>query len=56
LSGYWKAELDVLGCRWDELDPSLTWPVESAQLSPRDTDSGSFADMLASYETMTAVA
>jgi dTDP-4-dehydrorhamnose 3,5-epimerase len=56
LSGYWKAELDVLGCRWNDLDPSLTWPAESARLSPRDTDSGSFADMLASYETMSAIA
>jgi dTDP-4-dehydrorhamnose 3,5-epimerase len=52
LSQYWKAELDVLGCRWDDLDPSLKWPLESAKLSARDTESGSFADMLAGYEVM----
>jgi dTDP-4-dehydrorhamnose 3,5-epimerase len=52
LSGYWKVELDVLGCRWDDLDPSLKWPAESAKLSARDTESGSFADMLSGYEAM----
>lgn len=45
LSGYWKAELDAIGCRWSDLDPSLRWPVESALLSNRDTESGSFDDM-----------
>src|ERR1700755_2537956 len=52
LSGYWKAELDVLGCRWDDLDPSLQWPLESAQLSPRDKELGSFAQMLSGYEAV----
>ena len=52
LSEYWNAERDVLGCRWDDLDPSLRWPVQSAQLSARDSESGSFDEMLARYETM----
>lgn len=52
LSGYWKAERDVLGCRWNDLDPSLRWPVVSAQLSARDSESGSFDEMLARYEAM----
>ncbi len=56
LSKYWKAELDRFGCRWDDLDPSLKWPVESARLSTRDTESGSFAAMLADYEAMSVVA
>ncbi len=56
LSRYWKAELDVLGCRWDDLDASLKWPAESATLSARDTTSGSFADMLARYEAMSVLA
>jgi len=55
LSKYWKAELDLLGCRWDDLDPSLKWPVESARLSARDTESGSFAEMLADYEAMSVL-
>jgi dTDP-4-dehydrorhamnose 3,5-epimerase len=54
LSNYWKAELDVLGCRWDDLAPSLRWPVESAKLSPRDSEAGSFDDMLAGYEALSA--
>ena len=55
LSSYWKAELDVIGCRWDELAPSLHWPVESATLSERDSEAGSFDDMLAKYEALSAL-
>ncbi len=51
-SGYWKAELDVIGCRWSDLDPSLRWPGESALLSDRDTESGAFDDMILKYETL----
>jgi dTDP-4-dehydrorhamnose 3,5-epimerase len=54
LSGYWKAELDVVGCRWDHLDPLLSWPAESAMLSNRDSEAGSFADMVARYEALSA--
>ena len=54
LSDYWKAELDLIGCRWDELDPSLCWPVQTATLSDRDSEAGSFADMLAGYEALSA--
>lgn len=52
LSGYWKAELDVVGCRWNELDSSLEWPFDAAQHSTRDEESGTFSDMLAKYEAM----
>jgi dTDP-4-dehydrorhamnose 3,5-epimerase len=54
LSGYWTAELDVVGCRWDDLDPSLNWPAETAALSRRDAESGSFAEMLEKFETLSA--
>ena len=54
LSDYWKAELDVLGCRWTDLAASLPWPVESAALSARDSEAGSFDDMLAGYEALSA--
>ncbi|MFH1343052.1 MAG: dTDP-4-dehydrorhamnose 3,5-epimerase family protein [Pseudomonadota bacterium] len=54
LSGYWKAELDVVGCRWNDLDSSLRWPVESALLSDRDTESGSFDDMVFKYEALSS--
>jgi dTDP-4-dehydrorhamnose 3,5-epimerase len=54
LSDYWKADLDVVGCRWNDLDPSLRWPVEIAVLSGRDSHSGSFADMIVKYEALSA--
>lgn len=53
LSGYWRAELDVVGCRWSDLDPAILWPVETAQLSSRDLSSGSYEDMVAHYEALT---
>lgn len=52
LSAYWRAELDVLGCRWDDLDPSIAWPASTAALSNRDATSGSFAEMLAQYRAL----
>jgi dTDP-4-dehydrorhamnose 3,5-epimerase len=54
LSRYWKPELDVVGCRWDDLDPSITWPVESAKLSRRDSESGSFSEMLVKYQDLSS--
>jgi len=54
LSSYWTAELDVVGCRWDDLDPSIQWPVQTAKLSDRDTEAGSFADMIVNYEALSA--
>lgn len=49
LSDYWRAETDVLGCRWDLLDPSLRWPSATAALSPRDTESGTYEQMVDAY-------
>jgi dTDP-4-dehydrorhamnose 3,5-epimerase len=54
LSGYWTAERDTLGCHWDDLDPAIAWPVATANLSRRDTTSGTYADMVQAYESMTA--
>jgi dTDP-4-dehydrorhamnose 3,5-epimerase len=52
LSGYWKRELDIVGCRWDDLDPTLTWPAETAVLSARDSGSGSYAEMLVEFNRL----
>jgi dTDP-4-dehydrorhamnose 3,5-epimerase len=54
LSGYWSAETDVLGCRWDLLDDSLTWPIETATLSERDAHSGTLDEMIDGYERIAA--
>ena len=54
LSGYWRAELDVVGCRWDELDRSIRWPAATAALSQRDAGSGGFDAMLEHYERLAA--
>jgi dTDP-4-dehydrorhamnose 3,5-epimerase len=54
LSGYWRAELDVVGCRWDDLDQTLPWPAEVAELSTRDTESGSYAAMVERFEALSA--
>lgn len=54
LSGYWKVGLDVVGCRWDLLDPGLRWPIPTASVSARDKASGSFEAMVADYEALSA--
>jgi dTDP-4-dehydrorhamnose 3,5-epimerase-like enzyme len=54
LSGYWNAEYDVLGCRWQELDSSIEWPVSTAHVSHRDGASGTFPQMQADYDALAA--
>lgn len=54
LSGHWRAELDVVGCRWDALDPAIACPVETAALSMRDCNSGDFDGMVAKHEGLLA--
>ena len=54
LSSYWSAALDVVGCRWD--DPALGFeiPEGAKSLSERDDESGSYAEMVQSYESLVA--
>jgi dTDP-4-dehydrorhamnose 3,5-epimerase len=54
LSSYWSAELDVVGCRWD--DPALGFEFAEGpkSLSQRDTESGTYDDMVQSYESLLA--
>ena len=54
LSDYWKAELDVVGCRWDDPALGIPWPVETAALSSRDDTSGTFEHMVDHYERLRA--
>jgi len=52
LSDYWRAELDVVGCRCEEPELGFSPPIADAARSARDTDSGSYARMLFAFETM----
>lgn len=53
LSGYWKAETDVLGCQWNDPALGFTWPEGSLRCSERDQHSGTYDDMLREFERMT---
>ena len=33
---YWNTD-DELGCRWDDPELGIPWPIQSARVSPRDT-------------------
>jgi dTDP-4-dehydrorhamnose 3,5-epimerase len=52
LSSYWSAELDVVGCRWDDPALGFEMPDGAKSLSERDTESGSYEEMLESYESL----
>jgi dTDP-4-dehydrorhamnose 3,5-epimerase len=54
LSSYWSAKLDVVDCRWD--DPALGFevPAGAKSLSERDRQSGSYEEMVRSYEALLA--
>jgi dTDP-4-dehydrorhamnose 3,5-epimerase-like enzyme len=38
---------DDFGCHWRDPALSLRWPGDDPELSPRDRDAGSFAEMVA---------
>jgi dTDP-4-dehydrorhamnose 3,5-epimerase len=44
VSAYWNMS-DELGCRWDDPQIGIDWPTKAPQLSPRDQNAGSFAQM-----------
>ena len=54
VSSYWRAELDVVGCRWDDPALGLEIPEGAKSLSQRDTESGSYEEMVESYESLRA--
>jgi dTDP-4-dehydrorhamnose 3,5-epimerase len=42
---YWRPD-DELGCRWDDPDLRIPWPVRDPILSNRDADLGSLSDLV----------
>jgi dTDP-4-dehydrorhamnose 3,5-epimerase len=52
---YWHPA-DELGCRWDDPDLAIPWPISDPILSPRDAGLGSLSDLLATLarDTLTA--
>lgn len=54
LSGYWRAEYDIVGCRFDDPRFGIDWPEPGPLLSRRDEEVGDFATMVAAYEALRA--
>ena len=52
LSRYWRAEFDVVGCRWDDAALGFEIPDGVKNLSRRDSESGSYEEMVRSYEAL----
>lgn|GEM_PF-5069915 len=44
----------MVGCRWDDPALGLEIPDGAKSLSPRDTESGSYEEMVQSYESLLA--
>lgn len=51
---YWNPE-DELGCRWNDPEVGIDWPVATPLLSERDRQAGSFAEMVREYEAKRAI-
>lgn len=49
VSHYWDPA-DELGCRWDDPDLGIPWPVATATLSERDAAAPSLKELLAQLE------
>jgi dTDP-4-dehydrorhamnose 3,5-epimerase len=54
LSSYWSAQLDVVGCRWDDPQLGFEIPDGAKSLSERDGESGTYEEMVESYERLRA--
>lgn len=54
LSSYWRADRDVVGCRWDDPALALEIPEGAKTLSQRDGESGSYHNMVKNYESLLA--
>ncbi|HEY0395684.1 MAG TPA: dTDP-4-dehydrorhamnose 3,5-epimerase family protein [Candidatus Elarobacter sp.] len=46
VSDYWDPEHDELGCRWNDPELGLSWPLGMPSLSQRDTTAGTRAELL----------
>jgi dTDP-4-dehydrorhamnose 3,5-epimerase len=52
---YWDTS-DELGCRWDDPALGIPWPVETAQISPRDSALPGFAVFVKQMQEKMALA
>lgn len=48
VSEYWNLD-DELGCRWDDRSIGLRWPCAAPELSERDQEAGTFAEMVSTF-------
>lgn len=51
LSDYWKAELDVVGCQWNDPKLGFNWEIVNPLRSDRDSESCSYDQMISDFET-----
>ncbi len=50
LSDYWKPEYDIVGCQWNDPKLGFVWPAKTVIRSERDTNAGTYSEMLQLYE------
>jgi len=52
VSHYWNPA-DELGCRWNDPDLGLSWPVADPLLSPRDAGASSYGELVRAFAAAT---
>lgn len=55
LSGYWRPEIDIVGCQWDAPELGFEWSTTAVRRSERDANAGSYASMLQDYDDVRQV-
>jgi len=52
LSGFWRAEYDVVGCEWDCAELGFDLPLDDPVRSRRDASSGGYSRMIEQFERL----
>ena len=55
LSGYWRKEYDIIGCQWNDPELGFKWKNDESLQSCRDSQSGSFKQMIIDYERISTL-
>lgn len=49
MSDYWREELDVIGCQWDDPKLGFNWDIDVPLRSQRDEHSSTYNEMVDDY-------